>query len=70
MNIYSYKLAQVQVIINCQYFIAQMCTWEETYACLFKRAVLDDSMCQNELTTVHIIFASANGTFINSITQI
>ena len=28
-----HKLAHVQVVINCQYFIAQMCTWEDLLAC-------------------------------------
>ena len=32
MNIYLDKLANVQVIINCQYFVAQMCTREDTLA--------------------------------------
>ena len=26
MSIYSDKLTQLQVVINCQYFVAQMCT--------------------------------------------
>ena len=38
---YSDKLAHVQVVINCRYSIAQMCTWEDTHARLFTRAVLD-----------------------------
>ena len=38
MSIYSDKLAHVQVVINCQYSIAQM-------------YVLDDIMSQSELTT-------------------
>ena len=30
MSIYSDKLAHVQVLINCLYFVAQMCTREDT----------------------------------------
>ena len=29
-----------------------MCTWEDIHACLFTRAVLEDVMSQNELTTL------------------
>ena len=29
---YSSKLVKVQVVINCQYSVAQICTWEDTYA--------------------------------------
>ena len=32
MYIYSDKLAQAQVAINCQYSVAQMCTREDTLA--------------------------------------
>ena len=32
MSIYQDKLAHVQVIINCQYSVAQMCTREDTLA--------------------------------------
>ena len=32
MSIYSDKLAHVQVVINCQYFVAQMCTCEDMLA--------------------------------------
>ena len=32
MSIYLYKLAHAQVIINCQYSIAQMCSREDTLA--------------------------------------
>ena len=52
MSIYSDKLAHVQVVINCPYSVAQMCTWEDTHANLFRGAVLDDAMRQNELTTI------------------
>ena len=30
MSIYSDKLAHVQVVINCRYSVAQMCTHEDT----------------------------------------
>ena len=45
-------LAHVQVVINCQYSVAQMCTWEDMHARLFTHAVLDDVKSQNELTTI------------------
>ena len=34
------KLAHVQFLINCLYSVAQMCTWEDTNACLFTRTIL------------------------------
>ena len=54
MSIYSEKLAHVQVVINCQYSVAQMCTWEDMHAGLFTCAVLDDVMSQNGLTMIVI----------------
>ena len=51
MSIYSDKLAHVLVVINCRYSVAQMCIRKDTQACLFTRAVLDDVMSQDELTT-------------------
>ena len=51
MSIYSDKLAHLQVVINCLYSIAQMCTWEDTHAHLFMCNILDYIMSQNELTT-------------------
>ena len=50
--IYSYKLADVQVIINCQYSDAQMCTPEDTLPQYLGAPYLDDVMSHNELTTV------------------
>ena len=52
MSIYSDKLAHVQVVINCRYSVAQMCTREETQADWFTRAEIDDFMSQSELITV------------------
>ena len=46
------QVSRVQVVINCRYSVAQMCTWEDIHACLFIRAILDDVMSQNELTTI------------------
>ena len=34
MSIYSDKLANVQVVINCGYSIAQMRTWEDIHTLL------------------------------------
>ena len=32
MSIYLDKLAHIQVVINCLYFVARMCTSEDTLA--------------------------------------
>ena len=61
MSIYSDKLAHVQVVINCRNSIAQMCSREDTHARSFMRAVLDDFMSQNELTTFIIKFQNKIG---------
>ena len=47
---YSDKLAHTAVV-NWGYSIAPICTQEDTHARLFRRAVFDDVMSQNELTT-------------------
>ena len=57
MSIYSDKLANVQVFINCRYFVAQMCTREDTLAHELGAPCLDDVMT---LTTVKIVFFSAH----------
>ena len=49
MNIYWDKLAYVQVVTNCQYFVAPMCTWEE-----YSPAFLDDVISQSDLTTIEL----------------
>ena len=41
-----------QVVLNCRFSVAQMCTWEDIHAGLFTLAVLDDVMSQSELTTM------------------
>ena len=46
----------MQVVINCRYSIAQMCTRKDILASIFTRAVLDDVMSQNELTTIVIMW--------------
>ena len=46
MSIYLDKLAHVQVVINCRYSVALMCTCEDTLA-----HYLDDVKSQNELKT-------------------
>ena len=50
MSIYLDKLAHMQVIINCWYYVAQMHTWEEIQAHFNECIVLDDVMSQSELT--------------------
>ena len=51
MNIYLDKLAHVQVVINCQYSVTEMCTRKDTLAHYLGAPYLDDILTQNELTT-------------------
>ena len=53
MNIYLDKLAHVQVIINCQYLIAQMRTSENALAHNLSTLCIDDVMSYNSFTTQH-----------------
>ena len=52
MSIYSDKLAQVQVVINCQYSVAQFCTGEDGLAYISGAPSIDDVMSYNSLTTI------------------
>ena len=52
MSIYPDKLAHIQVVINCQYSNAQICTREDRLAHYLGAPYLDDVMSQNELTTL------------------
>ena len=54
MSIYSDKLAHVQVLINCQYSVAQMCTDEDTFTHNLGVPYFDDVMSYNSLTTLAI----------------
>ena len=38
-----------------------MCTWEDTHAPLYKRAILDDVMCQNELKSQQSNWSAVKG---------
>ena len=49
------KLEHIQVVINCQYSVAQMCNWEDTLTHYLGAPYLDDVMSQNELTTMCIL---------------
>ena len=44
MSINSVKLAHIQVVINCRYSIAQMCTHKDTLAHILGVPCLDDVM--------------------------
>ena len=44
------KLAHIQVVIDCQYFVAQMCTHEDTHAHNLGAPYIDDVMSYNLLT--------------------
>ena len=54
MNIYSDKLAHIliQVVINCRYSVAQMCTRDDTLAHILGTPYIDDFMKHIELTTI------------------
>ena len=56
--LYSDKLAHVQVIINCRYSIAQMCTHEDTLAHHLGAPFIDDVIRYNTLITSVIQFHS------------
>ena len=51
MNIYSDKLAHVQV--NCRYFVAHLCTREATFVHNLGPLHFDDVMSYNLLTTLY-----------------
>ena len=57
------KLEHVQVIINCWYSVAQMCTREDTLAHYLGAPSLNDIMSHNELTTITIKNLDANNNF-------
>ena len=48
---YSDKLAHLQVFVNCQYFVAQMGTREDTLAHYLGAPFIDDVMTHNTLIT-------------------
>ena len=56
MSIYSDKLAHLQVVINCLYSVAQMCTREDTLDHYLSAPFIDDVMRHNKLIT--LIFSS------------
>ena len=66
MSIYSYKLAHVQVIINCPYSIAHLCTSEATLAYNLGAQHFDDIMSYNSLKTIGV--ANLEWLTLNSIT--
>ena len=51
MSIYLYKLAHVQVVINCRYSVTQMCTCEDTLAHNLGAPYIDYVLSYNSLTT-------------------
>ena len=56
MSIYSYKLAHAQVVINCLYSVAHLCTSEATLAHNLGVLHFDDIKSYNSLTTLVISF--------------
>ena len=55
MSIYSHKLAYVQVVINCPYSVAHLCTSEATLAYNLGALHFDDIMSYNLLTTTRML---------------
>ena len=53
---YSDKLAPLQVVINCQYSVAQMCTREDTLGCYLGMLSSDDIVSHNTLITLSYFF--------------
>ena len=49
MSIYSDKLAHIQVIINCRFSVAQMCTHEDILAHKLGTLSYDEVMSHNKL---------------------
>ena len=49
------KLAHLQIVINCQYSVAQLCTHEDTLAHTLGEAYFDDVISHNSLTTLTLI---------------
>ena len=54
MSIYSDMLAQVQVVINWRYSIAQMCNHKDTLAYYLDAPSIDDVMRFNMLITLGV----------------
>ena len=48
LNYYSVKLAHTQVVLNCRYSVAKMCTCEDMLAHYLGAPYLVDVMSQNE----------------------
>ena len=49
MSIYSDKLAHVQVVLNCPYSVAQLCSRENTLAHNLGVLYFDDAMSYNSI---------------------
>ena len=54
MSIYLDKLAHVQVVINCWFSVAQLCTREDMLAHILGTLYIDDVMSYDSLTTENI----------------
>ena len=68
MSIYSDKLAHVQVVINCRYSIAQMCTLEDIHVPLLSwSSLLNPEGRKNDLTTKKAKTIRLNSTVMNII---
>ena len=55
ISIYSDKLAHIQVVINCGYSVAQMCTRKDTLAHYLGAPYIGNVMRQNTLITIVVI---------------
>ena len=63
MSIYSDKLAHLQVVINCPYSIAQMCTREDRLAHILSSPYFDDVISYDLLTKNVILFLQVDQVF-------
>ena len=61
MSIYSDKLAHVQIVINCRYSVAQLCTLEDTLAYISGMLFIDDNMLNNKNCIVIVPKCSGRG---------
>ena len=52
MSIYSDRLAHIQIVFNCPYSIAQMCTHEDTLTHYLGALFIDVVMRHNTLITI------------------
>ena len=55
MSIYSDKLAHIQVVINCPYSVAQLCTCEDKHAHTFGTPCIDDDSLTTSIAPPRVL---------------